>query len=176
MKLSTRTRSLRSESSEGGRERTKPCQSAFRRLSDFYQWLIIRRTEDETQEMIMVRYTYRMIVASTQLTAFATTTMSTLTALLTRHSPFLLLQSSASRSSLPILRWLLRSRPTQDHLVLISVLYPPSSLLPSTFERATDARSVSILDWTECVPEYSAKAPSFDMRLAEACDAIAKCM
>lgn len=86
-----------------------------------------------------------------------------------QHIPFVLFQSSPSRSALPIVRWLIESQRSKDSLVLLSLLYPPTFLLPST----EDETNVFLLDWTEYVPGY--KEHSYDAKISEVRDAVERC-
>ena len=101
-------------------------------------------------------------------------TMTTLPSLLSRPPPFILLQSSASRSALPILRWTLASHSARGDLILLSVLYPPATLIPSIKTKSTGA--LTVFDWTECIPGYDPEGSSYETKIEQIYNAIEQCM
>jgi|ERR1700722_5758799 len=63
--------------------------------------------------------------------------------------PFILFQSSAAQSNVPILRDFINNRDGVDHTLLFSFLYPPSHLVTSRIA------SLRVYDRLAKVPEYT---------------------
>ena len=88
--------------------------------------------------------------------------MATLRAVLTNrqkpHQPFVLLQSSATQSGLPILREILKNDIRKCEVLLICTLYSPGTLLEDV-GASDEARQPEVLDWTSCMAGFDVDGP-----------------
>lgn len=66
--------------------------------------------------------------------------------------PFLLLQSTAAQSCLPILRSILDKTLVKKPVILVCFLHPPPTLVKPELLQSQNLR---LLDWTARVPGYS---------------------
>ena len=70
------------------------------------------------------------------------------------HFPLIVLESSLVQSSLPLLRAFVSDRDATTHVLLYSLLYPPSTLVENP-----SREGLSVVDRTAEVPGYSDTCP-----------------
>lgn len=85
-------------------------------------------------------------------------------------NPFILIQSSAAQSALPLLRKFVESNAANGNVILISTLYTPEDLLGRTYK--TDHPNVRALEWTSYVPGYSDEEHGYDQKVKGVDDAV----
>lgn len=70
------------------------------------------------------------------------------------HQPLILVQSSASQTSLPVLRSLIQPAERPAQTLLFCFLYPPTSLIADWPNTSNGSLALKVFDYTEQVPGY----------------------
>lgn len=85
-------------------------------------------------------------------------------------NPFILIQSSAAQTALPVLRKFIEGIAANGDVLLVSSLYTPEDLLGQTYKN--DYPNVRAVDWTSCVPGYSKEELGYDQKVKVVDDAL----
>lgn len=85
-------------------------------------------------------------------------------------NPFILIQSSAAQTALPVLRKFIEGIAANGDVLLVSSLYTPEDLLGQTYKN--DYPNVRAVDWTSCVPGYLKEELGYDRKVKVVDDAL----